>query len=128
MGRKNHNKNKELDEILKLKRENQTLRRQMSKLQKQLSRISLDEHQHIKELLDSQEKENKELVEQVDKEKLLRRWLCHKCKQDYIKLIVLHRPDGTYYFRRCPNCGNKTKIKKYNENVEGVVEDVEKIK
>jgi DNA-directed RNA polymerase subunit M/transcription elongation factor TFIIS len=119
MGRKNHNKDKDLDELIKVKKENQMLRRQMSKLQKQVSRLSLDEHQHIKELLDSQDKENKELAKHIDKEQLLRRWLCHKCKEDYIKLIILQRVDGMYYFRRCPSCGNKTKLKKYTDSVVG---------
>lgn len=47
-------------------------------------------------------------------------WECHQCHNDVIRLVVFDRIDGTFYFRRCSSCGNKTKVKKYNDKVEGI--------
>jgi rubrerythrin len=129
MGRKNHNKDKDEAELARVKRENQQLRKHIRQLQKQLSRVDLEAYSNLKELVDAQNRQSKKLKEESDKEGILKKWLCHECKNDYIRLVVVTRPDGIYYFRRCPNCSKKTRLQKYDDKVEGIRdEDIPKTK
>ena len=52
------------------------------------------------------------------------KWTCKVCKRGHLKLIIINRHDGQYYFRSCidKDCKNRTKMKKYTEDVEGVTE------
>ena len=116
-------KDKEQSVNQKLKHENQKLKRQLERLRKQLSRIDLDHFTNIKEALEAQqredivfEKESQQREKQVD---LKKRWLCRKCSEDYLRLVVIQRPDGDFYFRKCPECKNKTRLKPFTENVQG---------
>lgn len=112
----------ELKEVQKLKLENQKLRKQIGKLRKELSKIDIDRYQYLKDLIESQDKQDKEFDRNIELDKLKEKWQCHDCGKDYLRLIMVPRRDGTFYFRRCLTCGNKTRLKKYNENVEGIVE------
>jgi predicted RNase H-like nuclease (RuvC/YqgF family) len=53
-------------------------------------------------------------------EKLKEDWKCYKCDHGYLKIVKIKRPDGMYYFRACVDCPNKTKLKKYTDDVEGI--------
>ena len=64
----------------------------------------------VKESFEAQQRELKE------------KWACRQCDGGYLKLIIIDRHDGKYYIRACINekCVNRTKMKKYTEDVEGV--------
>lgn len=112
----------DIELLERLKRENKSLKKQLARLQKQLNRIDLDRFQNLEEIVEAQYKEEKELHQKTKRDQLLEKWKCFHCDDGYIHLIVVNRPDGVYYFRRCRECGHKTKLQKYNENVEGVTE------
>jgi hypothetical protein len=119
------NKSKDIrseERLTRLKLENQKLRRQLQKLRKQLQRVDLEEYQNVRDLLESQDREDAVVEEKINRENLINKWLCHQCQEDYLRLIVLNRPDGAVYFRKCATCGHRTKLQKYTENVEGVVD------
>ncbi len=112
------------DETLlnKLKRENKTLKQQVASLRKQLSRIDVDRYENLTDLVDQLYDEEKAAAEEVSsksREQLMKKWECFKCHKDYLKLIILARPDGAYYFRKC-SCGKKTRLQKYTKDVEGL--------
>lgn len=101
------------DDLRRLKLENQKLRRQVSALRKQLSRASTDENN--KELLEAQDRQDQEFEVEVAKKKLFDKWKCKVCGKDSLRVVMFGRPDGDFYFRRCPTCNNKTRMKRYVE-------------
>ena len=113
---------KEFDELQRLKYENKKLKKQISQLRKQLAKIDVDRYQNLKELVEAQQKEDKELEEKIKREKLKEKWKCYECKEGYLRLMIFHRPDGDFYYRRCTRCGHKTKLQRYNKDVDGILE------
>lgn len=103
----------------KLKMENQKLKKQLQALRKQLSRIDIDRYSHLRDIIEAHDDEDSKFDSKVELAELQAKWICHECKQDYLKLIIVPRIDGTFYFRKCP-CGHRTKLKKYHDNVEGL--------
>lgn len=61
--------------------------------------------------------------EKVQKfEDLQRKWQCYKCSEGVMKLIVIPHGGGSKYFRLCsnPKCKNRTDVKEYTDEVEGI--------
>lgn len=119
MKRKNHNE-KELDQLQKLKHENAKLKRQVSTLRKQLARIDMDRYQELREaseISDTAEQDSKGYVEMLKKE-----WECHECKNGYLKITLVSQRDRLMYYRSCTNCGNRTRLKTYTDDVKGIKE------
>jgi hypothetical protein len=120
-------KEKDYSENQRLKNENQKLKRQLERLRKQLARVDLEVYTNIKEAIEAQQREDivfeKEETERNRKVLLKKQWECFKCCEDYLRLVVVQRLDGDFYFRKCPACGNRTKIKPFTENVKGPTPD-----
>jgi len=114
---------KEQDQLQRLQRENEKLKRTIQSLRKQMSRIDIDQYQNLREIIESQDDYDSAADRQIDLDKLKRRWECHGCGKDFLRLIVVPRIDGMFYFRRCPTCLHKTKLKRYSENIEGIEGD-----
>lgn len=113
----------ELKEVQRLKLENQKLRKQIGKLRKELSKIDIDRYQSLRDLVEAQDRQDEDFDRNIELDKLKEKWQCHTCGRDHLRLIMVPRLDGTFYFRRCPTCGNKTRLKKYEEDVTGIVEE-----
>lgn len=112
---------KELDQLQKLKKENEKLKRTVSQLRKELDRIE-NRYSGLDDLVQQQYEE--QFPKKLSKTKQLQDdWMCHKCKEDYLRIIIINRPDGTFYLRKCGSCTNKTRLKKYHEKVQGIVEN-----
>lgn len=124
MGRKNRkpSNDKELKEVQRLRHENQKLRKTISSLRKQMSRVDIDRYQSLKEDLEELEAQDSSLDLKQQHEDLKKKWLCHKCKEDHLRIIMIPRLDGLFYIRKCGSCNNRTKLKKYTDEVEGVRE------
>jgi hypothetical protein len=65
------------------------------------------------------------LSDVVNKEKnttehLLKKWACHKCDNGVMRLTIYTNREGSFYFRNCTQCSNRTKVKPYNDKVTGV--------
>lgn len=110
----------ELTAIRRLKLENQKLKKQMSKLRKQLSRIDIDRYSNLKDMLEEQAAEDENLDVKVELEGLKEKWVCHGCKEDYLRVVMVPRADGLFYTRRCASCHHKTKLKRYTDEVDGI--------
>ena len=123
MAGRSRNYDKEYDLLDKLKQENKQLKMQVQRLRKEIDK-NRNNYEDIKDLLDQQAEEEIHIAtKSKKKEDLLKRWQCHKCNQGVMKLIVLPRLDGPRYFRKCSACANKTTLKKYTEDVEGIVDE-----
>lgn len=49
------------------------------------------------------------------------KWKCHTCNVGVMKITVLTRQDGKFYFRACTNtkdCKNRTELKPFTDDVE----------
>ena len=110
---------KELSEIQKLKTENAALKRQLTRLRKQIARHDMERYENIREAMEIQKKEDQVHSEMEKQKKLIEKWQCFECGTDYLRLLVIERPDGHFYFRRCPTCDNRTKMKPLKKKVEG---------
>lgn|SRR3989344_8771066 len=121
MGKKRRNFNeREQDQLQKLKLENQRLKRSISTLRKQISRIDIESYENLKDLLDKQDEQDfKRTLEEANVQKK-KKWECFECKDGTLILTVLDRLDGQFYYRRCNNlnCRYRTKLKKWNKDVE----------
>lgn len=112
-------KSKEQGELQKLKQENQKLKRQLNRLRKQIARVDLDDFNNVKEALEAQAREDEAYSQLEEKKKLIDKWRCFDCGTDYLRLIIIQRPDGDFYFRKCPTCLNRTKMKPFSDSVKG---------
>ena len=121
----NHkSKDKEQTINQKLKYENQKLKRQLERLRKQLARVDLEVFTNIKEAMEAQCREDIEFeTEQKhrdDESSIKKQWLCNNCGEDYLRLVIVQRLDGSFYFRKCPACKNKTRLKPFTSDVKGL--------
>lgn len=117
----------ELTEVRRLRLENQKLKKQMGKLRKQLSRIDIDRYSNLKDMLEAQAAEDGDFDVKVELEDLKEKWLCHSCKEDYLRVIIVPRADGLFYIRKCASCSHRTKLKKYTDEVDGINSNGEKV-
>jgi len=112
---------KEFSSEQRLKKENKQLKRQLKQLRKQFDRIPLELYDNIRETIERHDSEEMSGLNISNARKMKKIWECHNCREDSLKIIVIPRRDGTFYFRKCPSCGNRTKkLKKYSDDVEGV--------
>ena len=123
-GSRGNRGHKEFSEIQKLRHEIQKLKRENSRLQKVLDRVDVERYNSLKELVSIQSKEARAEENIKSLEKLKEKWICFECGSGHLRLKIFPKWDGDYYYRACSNeeCGNKTKSKKYTDNVEGVSE------
>lgn len=120
-------KNKEMTEIKRLKADNLNLKRQIARMRKQLSRVNSDSFEDIEGALEAQSREDQLLKELEEQRKMIEHWQCFSCGADYLRLIIIQRPDGAFYFRRCPACENRTRLKPLKGDVEGPPADEERL-
>jgi len=118
--KRTHKNDKELKEVQCLKQENKKLRRQVRKLRKVISKIDIEQYEFIKDLMESQAKEDSLPARKAEKEQLEKKWECHNCEDGILRIFVFNRKDGCFYLRKCDVCGKRTKMQKFTDHVEGV--------
>ena len=105
---------KEQTEIQKLKTENQSLKKKLSTLRKQLSRIDVDRYQELRRFVD-QEAEEQHAEERAEIEKQVGKlWKCHDCIEGTLRMVMLERRDGVFYYRKCDACPKRTKTQRHD--------------
>lgn len=104
---------REYDDLDRLKYENKKLKRQISALRKQISRLDIDRYNNVKELLEKQANEDMHEYIEKEKENAEKKWRCWTCGQGVLRPVRMHRRDGSFYYRKCDNekCDNRTKTK-----------------
>lgn len=111
---------KEQDDLQKIKRENDKLKKQVSSLRKQLARIDINRYENLQDLIHKYDKQEVEENIKNDAKTQENRWKCHKCDSGILILKIFERADGIVYYRKCNGCPNKTTLKKWDESVEGI--------
>lgn len=99
------------------------LKREIGSLRKQLARIDLDRYSHVRDIVE--EHYANEEVEQNTQDMLSsmkNKWQCHECGIGHLEIHLYTRLDGTFYYRKCNNCANRTKAQKYDaQSVTGIM-------
>lgn len=119
---------KELDQIQKMRREIEKLKRENVALRKQMARIDFTRFQNLRELVNKQRKEDLQERKEATAEKLKKEFLCYKCGKDWLRLKLWDHPiKGPSYYRACPTpgCGHRTEMKPYTPKVRGITEEGE---
>tara|TARA_B100000902_G_C26972027_1_gene745891 strand:+ start:132 stop:506 length:375 start_codon:yes stop_codon:yes gene_type:complete len=112
-------RDKELKEIQRLKHDNVALKRQLNRLRKQIARVNLDRFENVRDALEADHREDEQETKLAKQRRLIERWQCFHCGEDYLRLLVINRPDGEFYFRKCPNCDHRTRMQRFDKGVEG---------
>ena len=113
---------KEFNREQRLIHENKKLKREISRLQKLLSRLDVDRSDRIMKIVEDYY--NTEESEQRAEEalsKIKNEWKCDDCGIGYLEIIQYDRAGDTYYFRKCNNCPKRTKGQKYTPEVKGIL-------
>lgn len=108
---KRKNNYKELEQLQKIKRENDKLKKENSRLRKILSRF--ENFDHVKDVLEEDQSERLKETQMV-LEDLKKAWACKECKEGYLEIIIFGKMGESWYFRKCNNCSNRTKSQKYD--------------
>lgn len=120
---KRTHREKELSQLQKAVRENKRLKQQVAQLRKLVSKFDLDRFNDFKELVETNEKLEERFRKQEARKQLKEKWQCWACRTGILRIVVLPRRDGVFYFRKCSECDNRTKTKTYDASVEGIKED-----
>lgn len=113
---------KELDQLQKIKRENDSLKKEVRSLRKQLAKIDLDRFSYVKETLEEhftgqEEQENSEKLIEI----LKKHWKCDECGVGHLEIVIYNKMEESWYFRQCNYCNKRTRSKKYSPEVKGIV-------
>lgn len=119
MGRKNHKKDKDFDELQKLKEQLRKARRTISGLRKVISRVDMEQYSFVKDFMEAHDCDMTAPIEK-DMRQAEQRWQCYECGEGILKLITIFKVGVPHYFRKCSECENKTKLKRYTDDVEGI--------
>lgn len=124
-GRRNHG-SKEFSEVQRIRKEIEKLKRENASLRKQLSRVDINRYNDIQELVNQNEMEERNQASRSKNLAYLKeKWKCFKCGVGFLKIFLLPRRDGVFYFRRCStkSCPHRTKAQKYTTEIEGIQEE-----
>ncbi len=116
---------KEHTRLQQMQHENSRLKREISKLRKQLARLDLDRHSYVKDIVD-EHFANEEQEETTGKmlERLKDEWKCRECSDGFLEIVLYSKMGEPWYFRKCNglNCAHRTKSQHYNpEKVVGPI-------
>ncbi len=111
------NGDKELDQLQKMRYENQKLKKENSRLRKLIQRGQAD--QDLLHELVQQKNVEEELAQTQKIEE--NKWKCWDCSRGVLKIHTMPRRDGVFYWRVCSNtdCKKRTKLQPYTKDVEG---------
>ena len=124
---------KEFTREQRLINENKNLKKELAHLRKQIARLDVDRYDTVKQMC-SDYKESERFEENAGKltttsERLEKEWACHKPKcSGHLQITLFNKISETWYFRSCTNCNNRTKSKRYGEEVRGIIKNGDAVK
>lgn len=120
---KNTRGNKEYSRLQEVLHENNRLKKEISRLRKQLARLDLDRHSYVRDIIEEHyAKEDQEATAEQLLKKLKEEWRCHSCLEGHLEIVMYSKLGIPWYFRRCSNlnCGHRTKSQPYSDKVRGI--------
>lgn len=118
---------KEIDQLQKVRRENEKLKKENAKLRKELSRIPMDQSDAANYFAIKALKSSKKAADEKKMASFEERWRCHFCGKGHLRPHKFKRRDGLFYFRKCSleGCGHTTKMQPLIDPIEGLDESKE---
>lgn len=108
----------------KLVNENKRLKREIQTFRKQLARLDLDRHETVREMIEENAIQNPEQSGQEWLDSLKKTWSCRECEDGYLQIFLFSKVGTMHYYRVCsnaPSCKNRTKSQKYDPSVRGII-------
>jgi uncharacterized protein with von Willebrand factor type A (vWA) domain len=117
---------KEFTREQRLAKENRELKRELSHLRKQITRLDGDRFEDLRQMVADQE-ENQKFQENMGPvssslETLKRDWACRKC-DGYLEINLYPKMGQTFYYRACNKCRHRTTGKRYDAAVKGILKN-----
>ena len=116
MGKKKKT-DREFELVDRLKHENSKLKRQISLLRKQFSRIDLENYKNIEEIIQKHDENSDNIPLKNHEDQLKKLWECFSCRNGVLVMVPINKLNETYYFRKCNQCNHRTKLKKLTKDV-----------
>ena len=118
---------KEFTREQRLIKENRQLKRELSHLRKQISRLDLEGLEAEKQVsFDKEEKERfNENVGNAESssDQLKKTWKCNQCGEGWLEITLYSKCNETNYYRKCTGCNHRTKGKRYDNSVKGIIKN-----
>ena len=99
----------------------------MSHLRKQIARLDNGRMETIRQMvLENEEiKTFEKNINEIsqDSESLKEIWACRECQTGFLEIVLYSKLGVTHYYRKCNSCENRTKGKRYGEQVKGIVKN-----
>jgi regulator of replication initiation timing len=117
---------KEYTREQRLVKENKQLKRELSHLRKQISRLDLENREAANELSQDHEESINDNFGQINSnlEHLKKIWKCDQCEEGHLEIALYPKMGTTWYYRFCvsPTCKNRTVGQRYDEkSVKGIL-------
>ena len=100
----------------KLKFENKKLKREVAQLRRTIKKMDVDRYHNIQDIVNQTREDEAEA--KATSKKMLAKWKCHECSEGHMAYIPVSRKDGMFYYRKCTECDNRTKMKKETKDTE----------
>ena len=118
---------KEFTREQKLSKENRQLKQELKHLRKQIARLDGDRFETLRQMCADNEESQRfqESIPNSNTEALKKDWACNGVGcTGYLEISLYSKLGQTYYFRKCNNCSNRTKGKRYDsESVKGIIKN-----
>ena len=116
---KNTRGDKEYSRLQTALNENRKLKRENASLRKALSKLDLDRHSYVRDIVEEHyAREDKEVtMNAIEESKSF--WKCRECHEGHLEIIEYPKMGIAWYYRKCKNCKHRTKSQLMTKDVKG---------
>jgi hypothetical protein len=116
---KNNRGEKEYTRLQTALNENRKLKREINTLRKALSRLDLDRHAYVRDIVEEHyaREDNEATMEAIEASKSF--WKCRECHEGCLEIIEYPKMGVDHYYRKCNNCKHRTKSQIMTKDVRG---------
>jgi len=123
---KNTRGDKEYSRLQTALNENRKLKRENASLRKALSKLDLDRHAYVRDIVDEHyaREDNDAAMSTIEASKSF--WKCRECGEGHLEIIEYPKMGVSWYYRKCNNCRHRTKSQRLTADVKGPRKPIEK--
>jgi regulator of replication initiation timing len=116
---KNTRGDKEYTRLQTALNENRKLKRENASLRKALSKLDLDRHAYVRDIVEEHYamEDNNATMEAIESSKSF--WKCRECHEGHLEIIEYPKMGVDHYYRKCNNCKHRTKSQRMTSDVKG---------
>lgn len=116
---KNTRGDKEYTRLQTALNENRKLKRENASLRKALSKLDLDRHSYVRDIVQEHyaREDSEQTMQAIESSKSF--WKCRECHEGHLEIIEYPKMGISWYYRKCNNCTHRTKSQKLTADVKG---------